>query len=121
VNIKKTNKKITIEEFKMWLEGLEAFQSQNWAPNLEQWKMIKSKIFSLSGSKTLAAQEQRPVVAINGPRFTQQPSPQQQTQRLHPQPKTPVQNNPALIPIDEDIGDSDLIKLPPPRIPPGAK
>lgn len=42
-------KRITIPEFKSWLEGVMELQAEDWAPNAEQWKKIKTRIFSLEG------------------------------------------------------------------------
>ncbi len=109
MNNKKTNKKITIEEFKMWLEGLETFQPTNWAPNVEQWKLIKNKIFSLSNSEKTVEKtanknnEKIQTVPVAG-------SPQQFV-------GLPRFQSPSLIPVDEDIGDRELIRMPPPKIP----
>jgi len=34
---------ITINEFKMWLEGVEEMQDAEWTPNPTQWKRIREK------------------------------------------------------------------------------
>ena len=36
--------KITIEEFRAWLSGVEDMQPENWCPTQEQWKKIREKI-----------------------------------------------------------------------------
>ena len=41
---KKRNKKITLDEFKAWLDGISEMHPQNWVPTLEQWTAIKEKI-----------------------------------------------------------------------------
>ena len=37
-------KTISIKEFKMWLEGVEEMQEENWTPDARQWKRIREKI-----------------------------------------------------------------------------
>lgn len=41
---KKPQKDITLAEFKAWLEGVEELQPASWAPDKEQWKLIRNKI-----------------------------------------------------------------------------
>lgn len=40
-------KGVTIQEFKAWLQGITAFQEEDWAPNKDQWLKIKKKIDDL--------------------------------------------------------------------------
>ena len=37
-------KMISIKEFKMWLEGVEEMQADDWTPDNRQWKRIRDKI-----------------------------------------------------------------------------
>ena len=37
-------KKITVNDFKMWLSGVEEMQDETWTPNQTQWKRIRQKI-----------------------------------------------------------------------------
>lgn len=37
-------KKITVQEFKAWLEGVEEMQPEGWHPTKEQWEIIREKI-----------------------------------------------------------------------------
>lgn len=42
---KKTERKITLKEFRSWLEGVEAVMTQKaWSPDAAQWKAIRNKI-----------------------------------------------------------------------------
>ena len=41
---KKKKKDITLDEFKAWLEGVEELQPTGWAPDANQWKLIRNKI-----------------------------------------------------------------------------
>ena len=37
-------KKISLTEFKAWLEGVEELHPADWSPTPEQWKLIRDKI-----------------------------------------------------------------------------
>lgn len=39
-----SDKKLSLKDFKMWLEGVEEMQSEGWTPTPEQWNKIRSKI-----------------------------------------------------------------------------
>ena len=39
--------KITIKEFRMWLQGVEEMQDAAWVPNPTQWARIREKINSI--------------------------------------------------------------------------
>lgn len=41
------NKKITLEQFRSWLAGVESMQPDDWTPSLEQWKKIREQISSI--------------------------------------------------------------------------
>jgi len=41
---RKTKKKITLSEFKLWLTGVQSMQKEDWHPNKEQWTMILDQI-----------------------------------------------------------------------------
>ncbi len=43
-------KTITVNEFKMWLEGVEEMQPDDWAPDSRQWARIRAKIDSIAES-----------------------------------------------------------------------
>ena len=38
---------ITIKEFRMWLEGVEEMQDDDWVPDAKQWARIRAKIDSV--------------------------------------------------------------------------
>lgn len=38
-----SDSKLTIGEFKRWLEGVEEMQGNEWSPSPEQWKKIRAK------------------------------------------------------------------------------
>lgn len=59
----KTNKSMTITEFKFWLKGLVEFQPDSWAPSKEQWKTIEEKIFNLKNDE----ETETPVKQLTGP------------------------------------------------------
>lgn len=39
-----SDKKITIAEFRCWLEGVEEMQDEAWVPSPTQWKRIRDKL-----------------------------------------------------------------------------
>jgi hypothetical protein len=45
-------KKITVKEFKMWLEGVEEMQTEDWIPDARQWARIREKIACISEGET---------------------------------------------------------------------
>jgi predicted transcriptional regulator len=44
LNVATKRKKVTLNEFKAWLEGVEELQPKNWSPSSEQWKLIRTKM-----------------------------------------------------------------------------
>lgn len=43
-------KSISINDFKMWLEGVEEMQPEDWVPNEHQWKLIRAKLALVDGA-----------------------------------------------------------------------
>lgn len=41
------SKKLTVNDFKMWLGGVEEMQTEDWIPDARQWKRIREKIDQL--------------------------------------------------------------------------
>ena len=41
-------KKITVKEFRMWLEGVEEMQEADWTPTPSQWSRIREKINTIT-------------------------------------------------------------------------
>lgn len=37
-------KRVTLNEFKAWLEGVEELQPKDWCPTTDQWSLIRAKI-----------------------------------------------------------------------------
>jgi hypothetical protein len=56
-----SKKKITLSEFKAWLQGIEEIQPPGWSPTAEQWTMIRKKIDTIEVIAT------SPKDNINGP------------------------------------------------------
>lgn len=48
---KAKTKRISLLEFRAWLEGVEELQPKDWAPNLEQWKLIRAKIDAIGAKE----------------------------------------------------------------------
>lgn len=43
-----TEKPISVREFRMWLQGVEEMQDDDWTPSPQQWKRIRQKINSIN-------------------------------------------------------------------------
>lgn len=56
---RKRKQKQSLKEFKAWLQGVEELQPDGWAPNAEQWKLIRNKIDGIVEEKPAAPQPQR--------------------------------------------------------------
>lgn len=52
---KKAKPQLTVNELQTWLDGYCSAHGAEWAPTLEQWKIIKGKIFSLSDEERPSA------------------------------------------------------------------
>lgn len=56
------NTKITIKEFRMWLQGVEEMQDPAWVPNPTQWLRIREKINTIDDEPdTVVVHQQQPV------------------------------------------------------------
>lgn len=75
----KATKKMTLQEFKAWLEGIEEVQPANWHPTIEQWKLIRDRIEHIVVVEAPATQVQ----------YVQQP------QQQHYQQPEPVRRSPS--------------------------
>ncbi len=47
-----TRKKISLSEFKAWLEGVEELHPSDWSPDKDQWKLIRNKIKNIIEDQT---------------------------------------------------------------------
>lgn len=47
---------ITLDQFRSWLQGVEDMQTEDWAPNADQWKVIREKIDLIVLREELTAQ-----------------------------------------------------------------
>jgi hypothetical protein len=89
------NTKITISEFKAWLEGITDLQGEEWSPNPEQWKKIKSKLFSIEGFD-LPVERQITIIverALGKVRWQNFVPPAAQPQQLWQPPVQPIDAN----------------------------
>lgn len=78
-------KKMTMNEFKFWLTGVEELQPDGWHPSEEQWKLIRNKIDSIVEPKV-----QQPAPVVQQPQFQPQ---------LQPQFQPPVQQPDSALPV----------------------
>jgi len=92
---KAKTKRITLVEFRAWLEGVEELQPDNWAPNAEQWKLIRAKIDSI-GAKEGALDAPAPVAATPARTFV--PKGQRGAASVPAAPVAPAMANPLLNP-----------------------
>lgn len=131
--------KITIAEFKAWLEGITDLQGEDWTPNQDQWRKIKTKLFSLEGFDAPLEQHIARVIerAMPRVRMPMVPPPDynwqqaQQVQPQQPQVGTVPPGSPAPLdlanvpPLHAVPGGSTLTNAnsgtPPLTLPPGAK
>ena len=96
---KRTNKRqkqVTLSEFKAWLEGVEELQPDGWAPNAEQWDLIRTKIHNIKQEKPPEPSQQQ-----------QMPSHIQHSSVNTPPPgiihRDDVQVPPSQLPMDAEI------------------
>ena len=54
----KKEKKLTVKEFKYWLEGVEEMQDEGWYPDPRQWKRIREKIGLLDEAASMMTEVQ---------------------------------------------------------------
>ena len=90
-------KLISVREFRMWLEGVEEMQPDDWTPNHIQWKRIREKINNIDVNDIPVQQH----LVYNQPTFTPQPSPQPLT---IPRPDPiPIQLSTSGLPVPPPI------------------
>ena len=89
---------ITLREFKAWLEGVEELQPDDWCPDLEQWKKIRSKINCISPETIHTNIPQQPVQPQATTNYPPQPNdaprtppPRQQQPPMRPRQVQPQQ------------------------------
>jgi hypothetical protein len=59
--------KITVREFRCWLQGVEEMQEDGWTPSATQWAKIREKIDNIADSPTKPAQQEAPPVRYATP------------------------------------------------------
>jgi len=73
----KRKQKQSLKEFRAWLQGVEELQPVDWAPNSEQWKLIRDKINGIVEEKIVVERTAPPsqAPARPNPGYAQQPLP----------------------------------------------
>ena len=84
------NKKITLRDFNNWLSGLEEIQPDEWAPNKDQWELIRNKIKCII--------EEPPVLTPQHPAYNPQNVQRRAAVAPVQQPMQPVTPPPAMVP-----------------------
>lgn len=80
----KEGQALTLNEFKMWLQGILEMQSDDWAPDAKQWARIRQKIEQITEPKPAPNVQAHPNVNPFESRpmaFPQQTGPQTQDHR----------------------------------------
>jgi len=111
---RKRNKKISLLEFRAWLEGVEELQPSDWSPSAEQWKLIREKIKLIKEPEPEVVKEstpappQSPVSTENAPmmpQFNREPAlpplvpssiPLDAEIEMSPEAKRLLQGNPSI-------------------------
>lgn len=93
---------MTVSEFKIWLEGVMAFQEANWKPTAKQWDLIFQKIKDLQdgvGNQILHQQhnQQRQPPPLLQEQINQQQH-DQSVVRIPAPPKPKLDYDPSLVP-----------------------
>lgn len=125
---KKPSQKMTVSQFKMWIQGLSEFQEDDWIPNVNQWNLIRERIDLLEEGAVQQVYVQQGQPASNGhvvlpnqntasaqvggtaasmapaPRFSGQPLGQQQ-----PGQSTMVDERGVTVVIDEPFKQSGYL------------
>jgi hypothetical protein len=82
--------KVSVNEFKNWLDGVLDFQPDDWVPDAEQWEKILNKINQLDDTEKQ--------VTVSQPMPEKQPPAQglgqQQPKTRNPRPQGPLSVNP---------------------------
>jgi hypothetical protein len=83
------DKQITLDNFKMWLSGVEEMQIPDWFPTETQWKKIREKIDTIVDSGSVI-KPQPPILYRES-----QPTQREQEQPVPPRYEGPVQFAPG--------------------------
>ena len=106
----KTQKERTVSfsEFQAWLEGVEEMQPDDWAPSLEQWRRIRSKI------DTVVTDESEEGTVVNNVVPRPAPKPAPRPRQPAPRPTTSaLDESSALTPASHNsAGAGTAVKTP---------
>ncbi len=109
---KPSNKKITLNEFHAWLEGVEELQPDGWSPDADQWELIRNKIMNI-----VEAEPEYIEVPVASPAPAPAPMPQMQSTFVTGDtPNTPGMNPApapaAFTPPASSFGDTQVDMTP---------
>jgi hypothetical protein len=90
---------MTVSEFKIWLEGVMAFQEANWKPTAKQWDLIFQKIKDLQdGGRPQQFAQQHPAPYPQRPLLQEHPQYEQEVVRIPAPQIQPLDYDPSLVP-----------------------
>lgn len=87
---RKAVQKLTLEEFKAWIQGIEAFQPADWVPTKEQWANIRKHIDAIIVEEKV----------VEEPAYRPSQMPQMPPSGMQPPPGPPpavVPDNPGMM------------------------
>jgi hypothetical protein len=101
----KSNEKIKVRDFKMWLSGFLEFQTDDWVPNKLQWDLIKNKLNNLEET----ADNTQATNTISQPTWK---IPEDRTTYASPSSLVQYDENPSIAPYPRDRPEPlDLTRL----------
>lgn len=90
-----TGKKITVSEFRFWLQGVEEMQDEGWTPNSQQWSKIREKIDQIVETEQPAPAARPPLQYPQGARQPENRPNATPAQNTMPPPSIPVPVGPS--------------------------
>jgi hypothetical protein len=109
-------KKLSVSDFKNWLEGVLDFQEEGWTPNLDQWTKILGKIEELDDSTPVSHPTEKTPPGTNSPapHYPQAQPSKTRHPRPHvdaPAPPPDLEGPAATIPDEPVIKKSKSLKV----------
>lgn len=101
----KSDRQITLAEFRAWLEGVEELQTAKWSPNAVQWKLIRKKLDLIVADTVVQyISQQHPQHAAGGQQQVRGYHEANQDETALPTPRIPTDLNSVPIEHQPAIG-----------------